>query len=513
MKKTSRILAIALVLVLIMSLSITALAAAGTLVKDTGAVTVGTAKEGVTYKAVKVMDMFNIGQNGGKTLYQYALTSDFEGINLGDNFKYDSATGLITVKNAQGEFVVIPSQAGNNENASEAAQLAALFAQYAAKNSIAGTDMPAGTSAELVAGYYVIYETSNVDGTVATKPILVEVKPGDNKNVSPKDASVSIDKQVNAKQEDSVSIGDVVDYTIATNFPSYEANVGQFAGGYPQFTISDTLSDGLDFVAPLAITVTVDGTEVAAGDDTYTLTPGTRTFTVAFDDAYILTHQGKNIVVSYQAKVNESAVINDENNNTATVTYSNNPEDSNSTKTLTDVVPVYTYKFDLNKIDGADDSKLAGAKFEMKKGDQVMYFKVSGTTYTYNSSITAATAGNDYVSVIETVATADIVFQGLDEGTYTLTETEAPSGYSMLAAPVTVTVTDADATGDLDGTAVVTATNATVEGIVVTVKNYEGISLPETGSVTSIIVMVVGLMIVLGGAAYLVMSRKKAQSK
>jgi LPXTG-motif cell wall-anchored protein len=110
-----------------------------------------------------------------------------------------------------------------------------------------------------------------------------------------------------------------------------------------------------------------------------------------------------------------------------------------------------------------------------------------------------------------TTGSADVVFKGLDVGNYVLEETEAPSGYSKLAEKIYVTVAD----DDVNGMPTLTVENGTLEndGITVTVNNYKGISLPETGSVASIIVMVVGLMIVLGGAAYLVMSRKKAQSK
>jgi LPXTG-motif cell wall-anchored protein len=153
-----------------------------------------------------------------------------------------------------------------------------------------------------------------------------------------------------------------------------------------------------------------------------------------------------------------------------------------------------------------------------------------GRVYTVDYSITEDTDG--YTNVITTLGTGSITIKGLDDGEYELVETKVPSGYSGVGDVVITIMPLTDNNGFTgaanisvsDGAAVKTNTNPTevdtadtsatgVSDVHVIVKNYKGISLPETGSVASIIVMVVGLMIVLGGAAYLVMSRKKAQSK
>ena len=164
------------------------------------------------------------------------------------------------------------------------------------------------------------------------------------------------------------------------------------------------------------------------------------------------------------------------------------------------------------------------AKFQMKNGDDVLYFTVSGETYTLSDK--NAEGATD---VIETVSGEDITFKGLDAGTYTLTETDAPSGYAKLANVITVQVEAVTEEGALTGAAKVTVTNATavtdttgdteggdkttgttgVSDVNVVVRNFKGISLPETGSVTSIIVMAAGALVVLGGVAYLLRGRKK----
>ena len=507
---------------------------------------------GHTYTAVKIMDLYKVVEADGSTdakidndkVYQYKLTSALDATaftNLLDDagFKFDSKTGEIT----KADGTSIASQAGKNENSSDAAQLAALIAQYVVANNIEETSITPGTAKSLASGYWVIYETSNAknDGTVATKPILLDLRPTDasgntvtQRAITLKDATVTLDKKVvsgeTKSDEGTVAIGDTVNYEIDTNFPTYEANADKaFQTGYPKFELKDTFSAGLDYVyttqAKDGVTVKIDNKSVTTG---YTVTYDNRVLTVTFDSAAILANQGKSVTVTYAATVNEKAVVNKEggNDNTVKLTYSNNPEKADDVKTLEDKVPVYTFAFDLKKLDGADDSQLAGAKFQMKNGNDVLYFTVSNDKMTY----TLADEDTDgATAVIETVSAGDITFKGLDAGTYTLTETEAPSGYAKLANVITVQVEAVTEEGALTGAAKVTVTNATavtdttgdteggdkttgttgVSDVNVVVRNFKGISLPETGSVTSIIVMAAGALVVLGGVAYLLRGRKK----
>ena len=294
-----------------------------------------------------------------------------------------------------------------------------------------------------------------------------------------------------------------------------------------KFELKDTFSDGLDYVyeteAKDGVTVQINGATVTSG---YTVTYSGRVLTITFASATILANQGKSVTATYNATVNGNAVVNKTggNNNKVELEYSNNPEKATDVKTLEDNVPVYTFAFDLKKLDGADDSRLAGAKFQMKNGDDVLYFTVSGETYTLSDK-NAAGATN----VIETVSGEDITFKGLDAGTYTLTETDAPTGYAKLANVITVQVEAAKEEDALTGAAKITVTNATavtdttgdteggdkttdtsgVSDVNVVVRNFKGISLPETGSVTSIIVMAAGALVVLVGVAYLLRGRKK----
>ena len=560
-KTWKKLLAVLLTLATVLSMSMAAFATGGsvTLTKVETTIPVilsssatGFDATGHTYAAVKIMDLYKVVEAdgsdakdaNGKPVYQYklvltpALAADataFTNLLAGAGFKLDSKTGEIT----KADGTAIASQAGQNENSSDAAKLAALIAQYVVANNIEETSITPGTAKSLASGYWVIYETSNAknDGTVATKPILLDLRPTDasgnavtQRAITLKDATVTLDKKVvsgeTKSDEGTVAIGDTVNYEIDTNFPTYEANAATtFTGA--KFELKDTFSAGLDYVyeteAKDGVTVKIDGATVTSG---YTVTYSERVLTITFASATILANQGKSVAVTYNATVNGNAVVNKTggNNNKVELEYSNNPEKATDVKKLEDNVPVYTFAFDLKKLDGADDSRLAGAKFQMKNGDDVLYFTVSGETYTLSDK-NAEGATN----VIETVSGEDITFKGLDAGTYTLTETDAPSGYAKLANVITVQVEAVTEEGALTGAAKVTVTNATavtdttgdteggdkttgttgVSDVNVVVRNFKGISLPETGSVTSIIVMAAGALVVLVGVAYLLRGRKK----
>ena len=509
-----------------------------------------------TFTAVKIMDLYKI-DDVDATAYQYKLvldealatSPDFGTLLSGNGFKYDANTGEITL--ADGTAII--SQKGVNENTSDAAKLAALIAQYSVTKGLTGTEIAQlDTSCNLESGYYVIYETANSrdDGTVATKPILLDLRSTDaegnpvtQRNITLKDATVSLTKNIVKTgdddtevltKEDTVAIGDVVNYKVETNFPVYEANVAStFTSA--KFDITDTFEAALKYDSTTGVTVTVNGAEVAESEDTYSLTTSDTGIVINFKSAYLFNHQGESVVVTYSANVKSPVQPNysEGNKNTVTVTYSNNPEVDDDVITLIDYATVYTFDFNIVKFDGADDSLLAGAKFQMKNSDgKIMYFEAEGSIYKYGGAVAdVADVPEGYTAEIVT-GDSYVEIYGVDEGVYTLTETEAPAGFAKLANPATITVEAIKgADNKLTGAAKITVTNAVVitdtvgdtEGdtkntgaignndVSVILRNYRGISLPETGSITSIILMIAGAVVVIGGAVYMVLSRKKGE--
>lgn len=525
--------------------------------------------ENHTYTAIKLLDLYKVLEADhetqavdadGNLIYQYhsavdgLMSPEFKELLASAGFVFDGptdggpGTGAIQDNGADMiEFV------GNreNENSSRAAELAALIAQAAVANGMTGTEMKLDRTVELECGYWIIFESANTspektDGTVATKPILLDVRkvasdgtqnPGI--ELTLKDAKVEMEKIItnddkHSDKQDNRAIGDIVSYQITTNFPVYEANANvTFTNA--SFEIRDTLEASLDLQAD-TIVVTVDGDTIAEGSNTFTLTPAAHNWTIDFANAFIMDHQGGDIVVTYDAQLNKDAEYNDAdgNKNDAWVEYSNNPEVKDQTLTLWDQVTVYTYAVDVRKLDGAYDTHLAGVKFNMLDEEgNAMKFVVDGNDYIYDSTGEAAGATADII----TVADSDLHFIGLDEGVYTLHEVETVVGYSLLANDATITIVEnTDNEGLLDGSANVTTiyagivtdeefeaneyddeddeadTSALEDGVSdvnVIIRNYRGIYLPETGSMTAITLSGIGLAIAAAGAAFMVAKKKK----
>lgn len=507
-----------------------------------------------SYTAIRLFDLYKVVEADGTTqatdangnnVYQYRCVSEMteamkiELANdiaaLGTGWAFDPNTCAITINGAD-----VVSMAGQNENTSNAAKLASCLAAFADKykNVLPKTTLTLDTAAPLQEGYYVIYENSNSanDGSVATKPILIPLngeEDGWQVDVALKDESVNVDKKTvttgaHSPNGDDYSVGDVINFEIDSNFPVYQATLP--ATFTPSFVVSDTLSAGLTLdQTPANIIVLVHG-DVVKPDNAdekeeedplvtnYTVTTTANSLVIAFDADFIKNHQGESIVITYNAVLNENAVYNDAtgNTNTATISYGNNPMSASDVKTVTDESKSYTYAFDLRKLDGASRELLANAVFELKKGNTVIAFSM-GT----NGEYIVDPEGT--VTEITTTATGDITIIGVDEGTYILHEKSSPSGYSVLAQDVTIVVTGVTDNGELTGACQITVTNGTVitdaandteeasknsgnsgsSDVNVVVRNFRGVNLPTTGSISAIIIGISGLIAVIGGGAFI----------
>lgn len=186
--------------------------------------------------------------------------------------------------------------------------------------------------------------------------------------------------------------------------------------------------------------------------------------------------QDMNVLVTYSATVNNKAVIGtNPNTNTAYLEYSNNPNQSQNNEITTSTTPaehVYTYVagFEISKVSPAD-KLLPGAQFMIEGTDATTITKLNvigysfkedadGKYYNVNNSYTTATqdnyVGKKYVAEYGTIEkdgpqvvgmTSDkdetvgtLRFNGLKEGTYTITEVLAPTGYKKLDKPITAKI-------------------------------------------------------------------------
>ena len=327
----------------------------------------------------------------------------------------------------------------------------------------------------LTPGYYLIVDTVSgdlADGDVFSQyivQVLDDVSIATKKDVPSSGKTITADEHPATEggdanpgisadgKTDNVSIGDKVTFTITATVPAHSDDYDFY-----YFIINDTLSAGLT-LDPTTIAVTTnkdadnDGnpdpltlntdyalytganvTPVATGE-----TP--HTFEVALTNAKA--HKGETITVTYQATLNENAVIGGDGNlNTQSLTYSNNPNEKydgtqdstkpgkpDSTKevptgeTPDSTTQTFTSGIKLQKLD-QDGNALKGASFTIE-GDSIN--KVVKNTETFE-------------------AADDGTYYKLKTGAYT---TQAPQTEDqMIAAPAGATdgyvVADASYEGD-----------------------------------------------------------------
>ena len=400
-----------------------------------------------------------------------------------------------------------------------------------------------GSPASVPAGYYLIKDDDNA--TVDSHTLYLVEVINQNIDIQPKTDVPSVEKKVleNTKhqQDDGYGTGynDTADYHIGDMVPF------KLIGRIPdmsryqtyKYVFHDTLCKAFDAPAESNIKVSLSDSKATLGTDIdstlYTVsvitnTDGETTITVSFPNlkSVIGVAKDKYIVVSYSARLNEKASIGQGtpgNTNEVYLEYSNNPKGTGTGRTPDDKVIVFTYKLDVTKVDGKDaNTKLEGAKFKLLDVTKTNYAKVDTTTNKF-----IGWTSNE-ADATELVSDASGLFKviGLDDGTYFLKETLAPSGYNTLSEPIKLVIS-ADTTNGQNGfgnTTELTTIDVTVDNgtrtsgnvangtVSIDVKNNRGTTLPGTGGIGTTIFYVIGggLMV---AAAILLITKKRMENR
>ncbi|MFZ3554075.1 SpaH/EbpB family LPXTG-anchored major pilin [Bifidobacterium adolescentis] len=388
----------------------------------------------------------------------------------------------------------------------------AVAADYTA--TVADGDTSA-TVDGIQAGYYMIIQTNAASGNAYSVAVVSTAYAGeDGLTVSLKRDTPKLTKKVqDTNDSEGISTGwqdsadydvnDYVPFQLTGTLPDNIAAYGTYA-----YIFHDTMSTGLNFVNndsehPVKVYAVngVDRTEIKSGYDV--LTEGIKqgeTFNVKFadlkkakaaNDAEITINENTKIVVEYYGQLNEKSVIGKDGNlNQAYLEYENNPEaEGESTgKTPEDKVIVFTYEVDINKVN-KDNRPLEGATFRLEK-------KVNDS-WTPVAEFAATENGTKYTSK----------FQRVDDGTYRLTETKAPAGYTPIAPKeFTIFATHDSEAADPKLTefeigGLTDSTISSAEGIAsADIVNTKGSELPSTGGMGTTVLYAAGAAIVLVAA-------------
>jgi len=461
-----KFMSLVLALVMVMAMMVPAMAAMeGTLTG--GSITINDAIEGQTYRAYQILYLESY--NADAEAYAYKANSEWAGFVNSDAIK-----GVYLNVDAQGYVTWV-----TGANVAEFAKLAQAQLNGKTADATAKAESTTVTLSGLNLGYYL------VDTTLGTLCSLDTTNPTvvmEEKNEAP-----TVEKEV---QEDSNSEWGTSNDADINQVVNFKATITVKAGA-ENYVLHDTMSNGLTFDSN-SVVVTVGGETVA--DTNYTVTtPGATctngcTFEVAFTDSYIATLAANTeIVVEYSATLNENAVVGlDGNKNEVILEYgdatepSYTPKDETITYTWDAKVVKYTTK------EGAEVT-LAGATFKLSTDEQGNNtFKFHALGENKYEVCADANCEKDHVTTITTDATGTFSIEGLDAGTYYLTETAAPAGYNKLAGPVTVTITGAT---EKDGV----LTYNTVE---TKVENNAGTELPSTGGMGTTMMYIGGGLLV-----------------
>ena len=221
--------------------------------------------------------------------------------------------------------------------------------------------------------------------------------------------TIKDDDSDDGSQADDLGVGDTGTFTIRTQFPAWS---DAYKAKGVKFTLTDNQDDGFDAPAKADIKVKVGGRNVTAAAASYTVTISGNDFTIEFNSDYALANAGKQIEVTYKAKLNANAAQKfDPNNDTVELKFTNDAYDKNDITTLTDDVQEYTFPVSIKKV-GEENEALPGAEFTLTRTDAGN--KTGTNTYT-------VATGTDGTST----------FNRLDEGIYKVVETKAPTGFAI----------------------------------------------------------------------------------
>ena len=529
-----RVFAAAAAIATVFGLAATTVATANA--ADNATLTVSTTDAKFAGKTVNAYKMFSatVSGDGGSKAVSYTLTDEWKPF-----FKNSTASGLTGatdenvndkandyVSKLKGEDLVAFATKASNWAQTKTNGITAGATAMVSADATNGSYTATFTGLDY--GYYVVAvpgaTLANTSGQYAT---LVSV---DSTNVTAniKGDLPTVDKKVQVggtgKDATDAKIGDTLTFTLTSTIPDMSA--------YDTYTFNfkDTLSQGLTFGQ--VTSVTVEGvTDPLTVNTDYTVTTPTasnnNTLTVAMKDFKTKQQDnaGKKITVTYTATLNENAVVGGHGNtNSATIQYSNNPSSNGTGESEPSKVRVFTYGFTVDKYTGDkyddDATRLAGAEFTLApKGDAAMSFvQVTAGSATENAVYRVAKAGETgTTTTITTPANGKVVFQGLKNGEYTLTETKAPAGYNKLASALGVKVEGQnDGTDTTNATVTITYNNdngsnydKTASNGVIPVQNKSGVVLPGTGGMGTIAFTVIGVLVIALGVAW-TLKRKNA---
>ena len=311
-----------------------------------------------------------------------------------------------------------------------------------------------------------------LDKNVSEVDLSAKVKNGNEPNV---DKDFSVNGSL-TKADQTYGSDDPITYVLTADVP------GSFTNQLTQYIITDTMGTGLNKTAhdvksvvlkngsnttPLTYDITTNASEI--GD--------TATFGVKLKDVELTKEafyaEGNKVVVTFESKIDmATAPIATNIPNSDALVYTN----AGGSKTVPGpTVNFKTYKIQALKLDAQSNAKLGGAEFTLYKAD--------GTTVIATATSDATTGIANFNKL-------------LPAGTYVVKETKEPTGYMLNTTATTVTLGD-----------------NTTDTVTVTIKDTKTKTPSTGGAGTMMFTIIGGSLVLIAGALFVVVMKKRRNSK
>ena len=338
----------------------------------------------------------------------------------------------------------------------------------------------------------------------------------------------------------TASVGDVVDYQIISTLPTITSK----ASSLSEYTYVDTLSKGIRYNKNDVVIEFFK--DAGCTDKITTWAENSGKFTVAYDDAQnIMTirmtdtglteineattvytdsvkrgYSDCTMRITYAATLTSDAQMgNKDNPNEVELTWKR----TNTTyfDTLKDCCHVYTYGIDVLKQFSDNGGNLRNVKFRLHNDTDDVFVIADLKDGVYYAKGFAAKKSDATTFVPN--AQGHVVVKGLEDDTYSLTETATDKGYVLLKDAVKIVIiTKENGACEKCGTKLLTAAG-TVNGkdagmtdgnaiVPLTVVNNPGFDLPKTGGYGTWMFTIGGVAL-LGAAAFIVIRSRKHKNE
>ena len=338
----------------------------------------------------------------------------------------------------------------------------------------------------------------------------------------------------------SASIGDTVDYQIVSTLPTITSK----ASSLSEYTYVDTMSKGIrynkndvviEFFKDAGCTDKIATWDENSGNFTVSYDDTANTMTIRMTDtglseineaATVYTDSVKRgysdctMRITYAATLTADAKMGDTDNpNEVVLTWKR----TNTTyfDTLKDCCHVYTYGIDVLKQFSDNGGNLRNVKFRLHNDTDDVFVIADLKDGVYYAKGFAAKKA-DATTFVPNVQ-GHVVVKGLEDDTYSLTETATDKGYILLKEAVKIVIiTKENGACEQCGTKLLTAAG-TVNGkagsmtdgnaiVPMTVVNNPGFDLPKTGGYGTWMFTIGGVAL-LGAAAFIVIRSRKHKNE